>query len=342
MNDYPFTSVLSLMKPSKINPDNPKHVAQLKACYNSPDYCWEEKLDGINIMAIGGRLFSNKVSKKTGWPTEKTMHFPQISKVLLQYPKLIFNGELYEVGKKSNYVTSFSNLNEPADALSKQEELGYLKYHVYDILRDTDGTWLVTQPYEKRRARLEEIFAECNLGDYIVLNPSHDCSVAPADEHFEDIIARGYEGVVLKRKDGLYFPGKRPMWVQVKMKASMEDDVVIMGFNEATRKYTGKDVENWPYWDNGEPVTSNWYKGLIGSIRVGKYNKEGELVFVGNVTGIEQWLREDMTENPNTYIGQVLKIKAMEKTEDGMYRHANFLELHDDKNPRECRLEEND
>jgi ATP-dependent DNA ligase len=341
---YPFTTVLDIMKPSKIDKRNPAQVKQLKDCMHSPDYMWEEKLDGISILAIGGRLFSNKVSKKTGWPGEKTLHMPQVSQPLMKVsPYLVLDGEAYVPGYKSNDVTSITNSDIPV-ALSKQAERGNLQYHVYDILRDTDGTWINNWPFEKRRKKLEELFATLITGNefsHIVLNPIHETAEDP-EAALDEILSRGLEGIVLKHKQGTYQPGRRPMWVQVKMKASMEDDVVITGFEPATRKYTGKNLATWPYWENDEPVTSNYALGLIGSIRVGKYNTEGKLVDIGKVTGINETLRKDFTEHPDKYIGEVIKIKAMETTEDGKYRHANFLEFHPDKNPTECKLVEND
>jgi ATP-dependent DNA ligase len=337
---YPFTSVLALMKPAKINKENKAQVKKLEQCMHSDAYCWEEKLDGINGMAIGGRVFSNVINKETGWPTEKTNAIPHITRFLKQWPKLVLNGEVYEVGKKCNYITSIIN-SGVEEALRKQKERGWLHYHMYDILRDIDGTWVVNLPYEERRALLVKRYNELlSSNEYLVLNPSHDCVLEDPQEALDRILAAGYEGIVLKRKDGLYSPGKRPMWTQMKLKASMDDDVVIMAFNPATKKYTGKNLESWQYWEGEIPVTENYYKGLIGSIKIGKYDKEGHLVEVGNVTGLTDALRLEMTERPEDFLGRVIIIKAMEKTSDGLYRHANYMGMHPDKNSFECILEE--
>jgi ATP-dependent DNA ligase len=294
-------------------------------------------------MSIGGRLFTNKISEKTGWPSEKTLHMPQISIPLQKISNLlILDGEAYRPGWKSNQVTSITN-SDITLALAKQAERGNLQYHVYDMLRDVDGTWMVTWPFEKRRARMEELFQQHGT-DFvdIILNDVHEVVEEDPYEAFDDIIAKGLEGIVLKKKSGQYVPGSRPMWNQIKLKAAFEDDVVITGFYPATRKYTGKNLETWPYWEDGEPVTSNYAKGLIGSILIGKYDSNGTLVDVGRVTGISDTLRSDFTTNPKDYIGRVIVIKGMEKTEEGKYRHANFLRFHPDKNPNECKLEEND
>lgn len=341
MNNYPLDTILQVMKPCKLKPDNVKHQAKLKQCLVSKDYCWEEKLDGINGMYIGGRSFTNVISKVTGLPTEKTEHTPIISEALSKWPLLILNGEYYIPGKKCNFVASMINNGTPEVSIAKQQKNGWVPYHIYDLLRDVDGTWMLDCPYEERRARLEQIYKELlePACDLLVLNDSYDCATTKAEENFNAIIARGYEGIVLKRKDGLYQPGKRPMWNQIKMKASEDDDVVIMGFQPATRKYTGKNLESWPYWEGDIPVTAHWAKGLIGTIDIGKYSN-GTLVKVGTVTGITEVIRERMTRVPEEFIGKVMVIKAMEVTENGAYRHANYLRMHADKRPEECIIED--
>lgn len=334
---YPFTSVLDIMKPSKIDPRKPSHVARLQEIIKSPDYLWEEKLDGISIMSIGGRLFGNGTSIKSGWPIEKTDRMPYaVADLLKAGTKAVFDGEGYIVGKKSNDIGSLLNCNLE-DSLDKQVHRGWVQYHVYDMIRDVDGTWMNNMPFEARRKRLEQVFEDFFKDSRsVILNEIHTTEEDVLTA-FEKIVAKGLEGSVLKSKKGLYIPGKRPQWNQVKLKASKEDDVVIIGFNEATRKYTGKDFDNWPYWIDGEPVSEHFFKGYIGSIQVGKY-KNGKLVPVGNVSGITLDLRVEMTKNPESYIGRVICIKAMEDTADGKYRHANFKHFHEDKRPEECVL----
>ncbi len=328
------------MKPCKIDPNKATHVDKLHMCMHSPDFIWEEKLDGINLMSIGGRLYSNVVSKVTGWPSEKTGHVPHISTPLKEVSSLlILDGEAYIPGWKSNQVSSIMGTKDPGQAVVKQIAKGNLQYWVYDILRDVDGTWLINTPFIERRKILEQRFQEhFQHNSDIILNDMFECTVRDPQEAFDDIIAQGLEGIVLKSKQGRYVPGGRPMWNQIKLKANLTDDVVIMGFNEPTKKYDGKNVEEWPYWENDIPVTKHYALGLVGSIIIGKYDADGQLVPVGNITGITDSLRQAFSEHPDDYINRVIKIKAMEKTDDNKYRHANFVAFHDDKNANECTL----
>ena len=62
-------------------------------------------------------------------------------------------------------------------------------------------------------------------------------------------MAAGEEGVVLKKKDFPYQPGKRPAWSSVKVKKHDTVDVIIGGFEDATKEYNGKDLPGWIYWE---------------------------------------------------------------------------------------------
>lgn len=352
------------MKPCKPDYNKASHVKKMQEIMQSSDYVLEEKIDGIRGLCIGGRFFSTKISKKTGLPSEKTDHIAHLAVPLRKCSEMmILDGEIYYPYKKSNHVTSITNC-EPAEAVSRQVnkflhnegdnltlppfvanrrsetyEPGYLRFVAYDILRDVDGTWLVTKPFEERRKILEQRIAELSHIEHLDLNAVyHD----RFQERLDEILARGGEGAILKHKKKSYYPGKRPMWNQIKLKQEMMDDVVIIGFEPPTKLYEGKNVEKWPYWKDGVPVTEHYYKGYIGSIRIGKYDAHGNLVDLGTVTGLTEDLRRDMSLHPDKYIGTVMQIKAMEISEHGVYRHANFYAWHPDKNAHECRLQEND
>ena len=334
---YPLGEIINIMKPCKIDSDNENHTEKLNDIMNSQNYIWEEKLDGISMLSIGSRLFGNVISKKTGYPLEKSFHLPHIVKELrVAGGKIIFDGEIYVPGYKSNDVVSITNSNVEL-AIAKQKETCFLQYWIYDILYDENGTDIRNKPFKERRYILEHIFDKYFLdSEYVILNEVHECSIYSAKKAFDDIISNKGEGIVLKNKLGKYMSGKRPMWNQIKMKASIEDDVIILGFKPPVKLYTGSNIDSWKYWEDGMPVSDNYYKGLIGSITIGKYDSNNDIVEIGSVTGISDEVRIDMTKFPENYIGQVIIIKAMEETEDGKYRHANYNGIHPDKNPFEC------
>lgn len=334
---YPLMEILGVMKPNKFDNNNLRHMDRMRQMMQSPQYIAEEKIDGCHYLSIQGRFFSTHISTRTGYPTEKTAQLAHLSEVLqtINMPNIILDGEVNYPGKKSNDVIAITG-STPEVAAAKQQEIGYLYFTVFDILRDEQGNWLMDLPWKKRREILEYTVAKISkYTPYIVPNP---VIYTNKQEALDEILGRGGEGIVLKDINGIYVPGKAPMWNWMKVKVEEEDDVVIMGYLPPTKEYTGNEFETWPYWEDGIPVSKHYAMNWIGSIVFGKYDENNQLVELGSCTGLTESLRKEISENRDNYLGRVIKIKAMEKTEKGAYRHPKFIMFHPDKNPQECRL----
>lgn len=338
--EYPLPKVLEVMKPSKINKNDASHNEKLEMLYRSPDYVAEEKIDGCHYTCINGRFFSIQKSKKTGFPTEKTDNFPHLVEGFLKanLGEAILDGEIYYPDTDSYGATKVTNCSSDTAVSRQEKELGWVKYKVFDILRDTDGTWMLNLPWYKRRERLEQLVPQIQKVSehYELVHVTR----SRKKRYVEKLWEQGKEGIVLKNTESVYLPGKRPMWVWVKVKIEETDDVIIIGFDEPQKEYTGDNLDNWPYWKDNQPVTENYYKGLIGSIRIGKYDAKGNIIDLGSCTGMSKQIRKEFSENKDKYKGKVIEIKAMEKTEQGYYRSPNFVRLHPDKNSEECVIEE--
>jgi ATP-dependent DNA ligase len=326
------------MKPCKLDFSKKSHAAKLEeALRDGSGYIAEEKLDGCHYLMIGGRFFSTRISDVTGWPVEKTHNFPHLTEFLdkLGVNDLILDGEICLPGKKSQDVISITG-SYPEIAVINQQEFGWVEYRVFDILRTPNGEWLFQKPWVERRQLLEDLF-ELTLDGctYLKLNP---VQLYNKKAFLYDVINQGAEGIVLKDVNGKYYPGKRPMWNWIKVKQEDSDDAIIIGFEPPTRNYTGKNINGWQYWgDDGAPVTKHYAMKWIGAIILGKY-KEGNLVRIGTCSGMTEHQRTLFTDHPDEYIGKVARIKMMERTNDGNYRHPSFIDIHPDKHPEECIL----
>lgn len=166
----------------------------------------------------------------------------------------------------------------------------------------------------------------------------------------------GEEGMVLKKKDYPYVPGKKPAWSAIKIKQVDYADVVCIGFEAPTKEYEGTELETWEYWEHtitGElmrgqlhlaktplkPVTKPYFHGWCGSLSIGVYDNNGKLINIGSVSsGLTDALKEDMKQNPEKYIGQVCLVQVMEMFDQAL-RHPIFKGFRDDKNAKECTLE---
>lgn len=361
--DYPLDFFLQPMKPAK-PPKSVSGQTKLKTILQSNDYIAEEKIDGCHYFCVGGRFFGPRISDTDGLPVEKTNQLDHLSSILAPMgSNLILDGEVWYPGWKSQHVITITG-SLPDVALRKQEESDtWLKYMVFDVLRNHKGYWMYKLPWKMRRKYLEELFEETELesSGLVFLSPI----VTENKERFlQELLSQGKEGIVLKHIEKPYFLGKRPAWNWVKIKVEMEDDVVIMGFEPPERIYTGKYVENWKYWakrtedrhihppgvtetitrgpcpgPDWDPVTKHYAHNWIGSIIFGKYVGD-QLVKLGTCSGMDEATREKFSRNKAEYIGRVMTVKMMEYTPDGAYRHCSFIKLHEDKNPRECVLKQ--
>ncbi len=338
---------LQPMKPIRLDQDDPKDSAKIIALLNRSDYVVEQKIDGCHYFWNGQGFSSTHISAKTNRLVDKSDNLPHLVEATLRagLSEIVLDGEInYPDRQGSNEATKITGCS-PDEAIRRQQgDLGWVSFTVYDILRDPAGNWLWNVSWKRRRELLEQVMYHIwskNSGNsharQLVLNK---VVTRNKQQFLKTILDAGLEGIVLKDVNGIYIPGKRPANNWYKIKRSLTDDVIILGFDPPEKIYTGKDYETWPYWENGEPVTKFHYLKQIGSIVFGKYDQQHQLVPLGTCSGIDDATRKLLTDNQELYIGTVIEIKAMERTDDGKYRHPNFLRFHSDKNPEECIIEE--
>lgn len=335
---------------------NTGFIAERK--YDGARYLIRKELDGSVSIT------SRQISKKTGRPVDKTENVPHLVKFADGLPPgTVLDGEIItDINGSSSDVTSIMG-SLPGRALELQKEKGWVKYVAFDILYFA-GKSTMELPWYKRRQLLENVISNWTVGledDYILLSEYQNCS----DETFEwykEIVESGGEGLILKNIYSNYYPGLRPKDAWLKVKKYKTFDVVIMGYTEPTKEYTGKELDTWIYFISkytGErvspvvahrcrkhpeeylPVTKYYWMGWIGAIRFGQY-KDGKLVEIGQTSGMPEEIRDEISKNKEKYIGKVIEVGAMEQIKKtGALRHPRFLRFREDKNPEDCILGEN-
>ena len=292
-------------------------------------------------------LFSRSASTVTKLQSEKSANVPHIMKALSVLPKdTILIGEIYYPGGSSKTVTTIMGCL-PKTAIERQNgKSGLIHYYIHDIImfNGLDFVKNKVSNYDRYRI-LQKIFEKYNLAnDYIEL------AEAWTDNLYSRVgtaLAAGEEGMVIKVKDGIYEPDKRPLTM---LKAKKVDfiDAIIIGFEEPTKEYYGKEIQNWNYWiqnENGQPlaVTKPYYMGWHNSrIKIGAYNNKGTIVEIGTIhSGISDEMKEDMTNNPNKYLNKVCSIQCMElDKKEHTIRHGFFKYMRDDKDIIDCQIED--
>jgi hypothetical protein len=267
---------------------------RVEKAWEDDSYWGEAKFDGSRYLCRiendEVRFVSRQKSKSTGLPVDKTENVPHLVRLFSNFPNgTIFDGEIItHENCTSNDVTSIMG-SLPARAIELQEERGYVKYVVFDILF-YDGTDFRDQPYQIRRKAVERLVPMYN---YVF--PAHVEKVNKREFH-NSIILDGGEGTILKNIHKPYIAGKKPTDTWLKVKKYNTFDVVVLGYTKATREYTGKDPDNWLYWakDTGfgscveiitrsietvdslklegyMPVTKDFAMGWIGAVKFGQW-----------------------------------------------------------------------
>ena len=335
----------------------------------SGEYFATEKIDGALYQFCrtdkGNYLFGRTVSVKNGLLTNKIDNVPHIDSALSCLPcGTVIVGEIYVPGGTSKNVTSIMGCL-PAEAIKRQDKQGKIKYYLYDMIF-YNGEDMQSWGAEARYQKLVEAWNEFHLEqfDFLRLAESFDSSI---EERLSQILSAGGEGIVLKKKDAPYSEGKRPAWATIKCKQMDTIDLVCTRAIEATKEYTGKELETWPYWQerserdqNGEytwlssegqyyedylhnphiyrPVTKPYFYGWKTAIGIGAYDDEGNLKEIGTVSS---GLTDEMRAHLDNYVGKVVALQCMSiDRKEKTLRHPIVKAWRDDKNAAECKLSE--
>lgn len=340
-------------------PDN------VEAYLSTDKFIGSEKKDGYWEMLIKHNdqvyMFSRSKSKKDGWYTQKAGHVPHIADWMLrEMPNdTIIVGEVYLPEKTSKDITTILGCKEDK-AIARQKVDGYLHFWVHDLLMYNGYDYVEREePYFQRYS---DLCRYVDLGSKLIPQVEVASCVDNIYCDLLDIagqwIAEGKEGMVIRRENGLYLPGKRRPKEMFKIKQNEDTlDFVIMNVLPPEKYYTGKNPENWPYVErlNGEllqlksgirikepikPVTKAYFYGWKNAFELGLYDGD-HLMSIGRVaSGFDDRLREDCGKNPNSYIGKVAEVSCMSLDKENLtFRHPVLIRVREDKPAGDCRLE---
>ena len=99
--------------------------------------------------------------------------------------------------------------------------------------------------------------------------------------YYELIVSTGGEGLIVKPKSGKY--NHKRGWEYSKIKKFLTRELIVLGFDEPTKEYTGKDIKKWGFWvkkDTDERVQGNFFgdKNYIPVTKFYYYNQVGNLL----------------------------------------------------------------
>lgn len=330
--------------PQKVN--KPKNDNDAYEIMTNGDYFGTLKIDGVYETLVKNEngevsMLSRTFSKITGERINKIDSVPHIKEwAENNLPNgTILTTEIFIPEKTSKDVVHIIG-SKKERAVNLQEQEGLLNIYIHDILSYNNVSFLDKNNMERINI-LEEVKNKdlnketCPWIKYV--NPVYD----NLQDYLKYVFDNNGEGIVFRKKNDLYVPGKRPAGNLVKIKQEDSLDAVIIGFVQPERVYTGKEIESWPYWEDGVPVTKPYKKGWVAGISIGAYDKNNLIVPIGTISsGMTDFWREDMARNPQNYIGKIAEIQCMSVDKEALsVRHGRLVNVRDDKNETDCTID---
>ena len=287
-------------------------------------WLFEVKWDGYRAIA---RVAGGDATLTSRRGNDLTGRFPEVARAIsrtTKSPDCVLDGEVCALDERGR--SSFSVM---------QQGSGPLVYYAFDVL-ELDGEPLVELPFRQRRKRLEKLLDRRN--ETVRLSEAFEDGRAL----YEAAREQGLEGVIAKRADSSYQPGRRTReWLKVKTHGRQE--FLIAGYTKGQGRRSGR----------------------LGSL-VLAVNRGGELSYAGNCgTGftdgeIDKLMRKlrplerktppfaVVPKMPKVRKGDVVwvrpelvcEVEFAEWTHDGRLRAPSYKGLREDKAPGEVRREQ--
>ena len=295
-------------------------------------WAFEVKWDGVRAIGFGegGRI---RLTSRTG--KDITPRYPELRPLgrALGTREVVLDGEVVAFGPdgRPSFQRLQGRMHLTSDAqIRRLARIEPVAYVIFDLLYE-DGHGLMELPYSERRERLLAL----GLQGPTWQTPAHHVGQGAA--LLEASRAQGLEGIVAKKLDCPYTPGRRsPGWVKVKN--VRQADVVVGG------------------WLPGEGGRS----GRLGALLAG-YHEDGELRYAGRVgTGFDEAglarlgrLLEPLAREASPFTGRqpprearfvepvlVARVDYGEWTQARTLRHPVYKGLRDDVDPAEVTFPE--
>jgi bifunctional non-homologous end joining protein LigD len=217
----------------------------------------------------------------------------------------------------------------------REGRAGELRYFVFDLLH-LNGHSLIDVPLEARKRALADLLGE-GAGPTIRYSEHVD---AQGPEFFRQACKLGLEGIISKRRDRPYTPGRGYDWLKIKCVRS--EEFVIGGYTAPAGSRQG-----------------------FGALLVGEHDQHGKLLYAGKVgTGFDARTLNSLvaelelleqSESPFANLPRktgparvahwvqpklVAQISYGNRTREGRLRHPSYQGLREDKPAREVRQEQ--
>jgi bifunctional non-homologous end joining protein LigD len=291
-----------------------------------PEWLYEAKWDGYRAIVD---MYGGDATLTSRNGNDLTQRFDSVRRELersLKTPDCVLDGEVCALDEQGRATFSAMQQGKPGTR--------YV-FVAFDLL-EVEGEPILDLPLTERRARLEKLIDRRKKG--VLFSESFD----DGDALYHAAQQQGLEGIVAKRRDSRYQPGRRsPDWLKIKTHGRQE--FVIAGYTSGQGRRSG----------------------TLGSLILG-YWRDGKLGYAGNVgTGftddeIDRLLAQlkplERKDPPFETVPKMPKVRRdaihwvepklvaevefVEWTHDGRLRAPSYQGLREDKAAAEVRREE--
>jgi len=316
----------------------PMLATSINEPFDGPDWLFEIKWDGYRTVAF---LEDGKVRLVSRNQNELTPRYPELKDLAksVKAKTAILDGEVVALDEQGR--PSFSLMQQrtgfrPGGRRAAANADVPVLYYAFDLLY-LDGYDLRQLPLEERKKKLAAILV---TGDSLRYSDHYE---RQGKALFEIAREKGLEGILAKKRDSIYQERRSSEWLKIKIRHRVE--CVIGGYTqpEGSRAHFGSVVLG--LYDNqgrlihvGQAGSGFNQRSLAELSKMLKKRETKQKPFYGEVEALRKvaWVKPDL----------VAEIEYAEWTEGASggsgpkLRAPVFLGLRDDKDPKECLLDE--
>jgi DNA ligase D-like protein (predicted ligase)/DNA ligase D-like protein (predicted 3'-phosphoesterase) len=296
--------------------------------FTSRDWIFEVKWDGIRAISYVGEDLSIKSRNHK----ELLSNFPELEELKQLAGGTVLDGEIilmrdgqadFQTLIERNQKTSIRDI----EYMAKKYPATYV---VFDILEKNNQP-VINETLVERKRILKESVQE---GAYVVLSLFVE---ETGVTYFQAALEKGVEGIMAKKKESQYEPGKRSEnWLKIKKLKTC--DCVIFGYTrgEGSRKKTFGSLVLGLY-DNLKPV----FMGKVGTGFTQQFMED--LIQKLDELQVEEKTLKGVDEDREVVWVQphlVCEVGYQTLTSEGRLRIPVFKGLKEDKQPRECTIDQ--
>lgn len=249
------------------------------------------KADGlrVNVHIVGGKV---SIFGRSGKPIDLLgqMDIAALELASHFHGDVVFDGELVVVDGKGNPLSrKIGNgvLNKAIKGTISDKEAATVQAQLWDVIPFEEfKAGIGSQPcVDRYSAVVSAVNSISNNTKFTAIPCEIVNSLEESVAHFQEMLDQGYEGTIIKNMDSVWEDSRSKN--MVKMKAELEADLEIIGYNPGTGQF----------------------EGMVGSLIAASSDRK----VVVSVSGFSHRLRREITDSIDSLMGTIITVMYNER-----------------------------